>query len=180
MQPSSNIVPVAESVILARLEKLERQNRRLKIVGGALLAAIGVGAVAGFQAPPGKRISADEISCGTIRAETFTVSNDRATITLDKNGLVISAKGLPTGGRTNLVDHESRIEIGLDWDWEQENALKPTPRVLVGRVGHDTSDNLSTRASLLSPEGCHSGQWHKNNPRHDGRTDRELIDSMRR
>ena len=178
--------PNESADLLARIERLESQNRRMKHTGLALLAGLGLSIALGWQgaapppAPAGKRISADEISCGIIRAETFLVSTDKGTIQLDSRGLTISATGLPTGGRTNLVDHESRIEIGLDWEWAQENALRPTPRVLVGRLGHDTSNNLVTRASILSPEGCHSGEWHVNNPKHDGRTDRDLIDALRR
>jgi hypothetical protein len=182
-----------DSSILARLERLESQNRRMKRAGIALLAALGLSITLGWQGapggagggaggPPNKRLSADEISCGVITAEKFLVSTDKGTIRLDASGLTISADGAPTGGRTNLVDHEARIEIGLDWEWAQENggALRPTPRVLVGRVGHDTANNLATRAAILSPEGCHSGEWHLNNPKHDGRTDRDLIDAMRR
>ena len=179
-QSPNAFVNVDPAIIIARIERLERQNRRLRLIGGGLLAIIGIGAVVGFQAPPNRRLSADEINCGTITAETFKVSTDKGTITLDKSGLKIFATGAPTNGRTNLVDHEARIEIGLDWEWDQENALRPTPRIAVGRLGHDTSDNLLTRITLLSPEGCHSGEWHTNNPKHDGRTDRELIDSLRR
>jgi hypothetical protein len=168
--------------ILARLERLESQNRRMKSAGLALLGALALSITLGWQGATDRRISADSINCGVITAQRLLVSTDKAAIRLDESGLTITATGLPTNGRTNLIDHESRIEIGMDWDWAQESggALKPTPRVLVGRVGHDTSNNLATRASILSPEGCHSGQWHLNNPRHDGRTDRDLIDSLRR
>jgi hypothetical protein len=68
----------------------------------------------------------------------------------------------------------------LDSDWTQENALRPTPRVAVGRTGKDTSSNLVTRITAISPEGCHSGEWHVNNPSADGRTDRQLIDDLKR
>lgn len=164
--------------ILARLEKLERQNRRMKRIGCGVIALAAFAFIGGWQ-DPNRRISADEITCGVIRAQSFHVSTDKGEVTLDKTGLVITGKGEPTSGRTNLVDHEARIEIGLDWDWSQQNALRPTPRVAVGRVGHDTSGNLMTRITLISPEGCHSGEWHTNNPDHDGRTDRDLIDSLR-
>jgi len=172
--------------LLARLERLERQNRRMKLAGSCLLGVFGLAVALGWQGAPGaggaggRRISADEIACGIITAETFRVSTDKGEIRIDKNGITMSAAGDPTGGRTNLIDHEARIEIGLDWDWRQDNALSPTPRVLVGRAGHDTSNNLVTRASILSPEGCHSGEWHTNNPKHDGRTDRDLINELRR
>jgi hypothetical protein len=174
--------------LLARLEGLERQNRRMKLAGSCLLGGLSLAVALGWQGAPGagagggagKRISADEITCGIITAETFRVSTDKGEIRIDKNGITMSATGEPTGGRTNLTDHEARIEIGLDWDWRQDNALSPTPRVLVGRAGHDTSNNHVTRASILSPEGCHSGEWHTNNPKHDGRTDRELINELRR
>lgn len=179
-QSPNAIADIDPAAIIARLERLERQNRRLRVGGGALLAVLAIGAIVGFQAPPNRRISADEMSCGVITAETFRVSTDRGTITLDKDGLTISATGGPTNGRTALVDHESRIEIGMDWEWAQENALRPTPRIAVGRTGHDASDNLLTRITLLSPEGCHSGEWHTNNPKHDGRTDKNWIDSLRR
>ncbi len=192
MHPASqSSSPSIDAAILARLNRLEVQNRRMKGAGAALLAALGLSITLGWQgappaaggggaAAPNKRISADEISCGVIIAQTFLVSTDKGVVRLDADGLTISATGLPTAGRTNLIDHEARIQIGLDWEWAQENALKPTPRVLVGRVGHDTSNNLATRASILSPEGCHSGEWHLNNPKHDGRTDRDLIDALRR
>jgi hypothetical protein len=191
-QPSENLsMPSAvdsspslsvDSAILARLERLESQSRRMKFGGLALLAALGLSITLGWQGAPDRRISADSINCGTITAEAFVVAGDKGSIRLDEKGLAISAEGMPTGGRTNLIDHQARIEIGLDWEWAQESggALKPTPRVLVGRVGHDTSNNLATRASILSPEGCHSGEWHLNNPKHDGRTDRDLIESLQR
>lgn len=180
MHPSTNTVATIDPAIVARIENLERQNRRLRRLGGGLLALACIGVIAGFQGAPKRRISADEMSCGIITAETFSVSTDKGTITLDKNGLTIAATGGPTNGRTALVDHESRIEIGLDWEWAQENALRPTPRIAVGRAGNDASDNLLTRITLLSPEGCHSGEWHTNNPKHDGRTDKDWIDSLRR
>jgi len=152
----------------------------MNVAGAAALGLAAIALFAGVQGVPPKRLSADEIRCGTINAERFVVTNDKASITLDKSGLVISAKGETVGQRTNLKDHETRIEIGLDWEWLQENALRPTPRVLVGRLGHDTADNVVSRATLLSPEGCHSGEWHVNNPRHDSRTDKDLIEELRR
>lgn len=166
--------------ILVRLERLEKQNRRMKMAGIALIGVLAVSFAGGFQGAAPKRMSADEIRCGTITAENFVVSTDKSSIRLDKNGLTIAAAGETTGRRTNIVDHETRIEIGLDWEWAQENALRPTPRVLVGRIGHDTSNNVVSRASVISPEGCHSGEWHTNNPRHAGRTDRDLINDLRR
>lgn len=177
---NANIPNVVDSAILARVERLERQNRRMKLTGLGLLGLLGVTFIGGFQGAPPRRISADEIRCGTITAENFVVSNDKCTIHLDKDGLTIAAKGESTGNRTNLTDHEARIQIGLDWGWAQENALRPTPRVLIGRLGHDTAENVVSRATLLSPEGCHSGEWHTNNPKHDGRTDKDWIDELRR
>lgn len=170
-----------DTAVLARIERLERQNRRMKLTGVGLMGMLAVMFVGGFQgAPPPRRISADEIRCGTITADAFVVSNDKETIHLDKDGLTISAKGETVANRTTVADHETRIQIGLDWDWLQENALRPTPRVLVGRLGHDSANNVISRATLLSPEGCHSGEWHTNNPKHDGRTDKDLIDDLRR
>ena len=52
MHKSSNDVVNVQPAIIARIERLEKQNRRLRIIGSGLLAIIGIGAVAGFQAPP--------------------------------------------------------------------------------------------------------------------------------
>lgn len=169
----------AANDLLARIERLEHSNLRMKIAGITLAMIAAASTLLGFQAGR-KIITADEVSAGTIKAEAFTVITDKGLVRLDSKGLTIAAPCLTSDRRTQFTEMEARIEIGMDSEWTQENALRPTPRVAVGRSGKDTSSNLVTRVTALSPEGCHSGEWHVNNPRYDGRTDRELIDDLKR
>lgn len=165
--------------LLTRVARLERSNRRMKFVGGALLIAATMSASLGFQAAR-KVVTADDVVAQHIKAESFSVITDKGLVRLDAKGLTIAAPCLTNDRRTQFTEMEARIEIGMDSEWTQENALRPTPRVAVGRSGKDTSSNLVTRITALSPEGCHSGEWHVNNPRADGRTDRSLIDDLKR
>ena len=174
MSPTANL----EHELIARIVRLEQSNRRMKGLGVAALLLAFAFAAAGFQA--GKnRVTADEVVAKIINASAIEVPSERGLLRIDERGITITAPGM-SANRTNLKDHETRIEIGMDYEWQQDNGLKPTPRIAVGRAGHDTSDNVVTRASILSPEGVHSGEWHTNNPRHDGRTDRDLIESLLR
>lgn len=168
-----------ETAVLTRIVRLERSNRRMKIAGIGLIATVFISTSLGFQAGR-KVVSADDVVAQHIKAESFTVITDKGTIRLDAKGLSMAAPCLTSDRRTQFTEMEARIEIGLDSEWTQENALRPTPRVAVGRTGKDTSSNLVTRITAISPEGCHSGEWHVNNPRYDGRTDRDLIDAMKR
>jgi hypothetical protein len=167
------------NALVARIERLERSNRHMRIAVWAVLIIAGASSSLGFQAAR-KVITADDVVAQHMKAESFSVVTDKGVVRLDAKGLTIAAPCLTNDRRTQFTEMEARIEIGLDNDWTQENALRPTPRVAVGRTGKDTSSNLVTRITAISPEGCHSGEWHVNNPSADGRTDRQLIDDLKR
>ena len=54
--------------LMSRLDRLERENRRIKRVGGSLLAAIVLGGIVGFAAPK---------VCNTVWAERFVLQDSR-------------------------------------------------------------------------------------------------------
>jgi hypothetical protein len=54
--------------LMSRLDRLERENRRIKRVGGSLLAAIGLVGIVGFAAPK---------VCDTVWAERFVLKDSR-------------------------------------------------------------------------------------------------------
>lgn len=170
--------PAALDAVVSRLEKLERQNRRLKFAAAGALAALGL-AVAGGLRAAADRVVTDEVHAGEIHAKVILVETAKGVVRIDEKGITLTAPAARPS-KSNLTDHAPRIEIGMDYDWSQDNGLMPTPRIAVGRVGHDTSSNLVTRASILSPEGVHSGEWHVNNPKHDGKTDRDMIEDLKK
>lgn len=144
-------------------------------MASCFVLAAGLGLQAGRNV-----IRVDEVEAELVRAGSIVVQTQRGgEVRIDQAGITISAAGLPVR-TTHLTEHEARIEIGMDYDWSQDSGLRPTPRVAVGRAGRDASNNLVTRAAIVSPEGVHSGEWHTNNPRHDGRTDRDLIEDLKR
>jgi hypothetical protein len=161
--------------LIARLARLEQSNRLMKRIGAVLALAIIAIIALGFQAAA-RDISANEITARSINAKSIIVESDKGTIRIDKEGIVLVAPGISTQGRSNVVEYENRIELGFDYELKQDNFLLPTPRVAVGRTGRDTANNTVTRYSIVSPEGLHSGEWHTNNPKHYGRTDRDLIE----
>jgi len=165
--------------LAARLDRVEAQNRFMKRITLVMAALLFAAAGFGFQTAS-RVIRADKVVSGTVTAGAFLVTTEKGSIRLDEKGLTIIAPGEKNPVRTNVVEHESRIEIGMDYEWSQDNGLRPTPRIIVGRVGKDAHENDLTRAAILSPQGVHSGEWHTNNPKHDGRTDRDLIDELRR
>jgi hypothetical protein len=172
-------------VLIERIERLERQNRRIKFAGGAAILMLGATIALGFQPAPAvvpttKRVEAEEIQARTVFADSFVVRGVKGEFRIDRNGLFMSAPGTISGGRTNIIEFENRIMIGMDDQWLQQNALGPTPRISVGRWGKDTGNNQVTRITYVSPEGLHSGEWHTNNPGSPGRTDRDLIESAKR
>jgi hypothetical protein len=168
-----------EHDILTRLAQLECSNRRHRLAVVASLGLCGLTLTMGFQAGR-KVVTADDVVAQTVKADSFIVMTDKGQVRLDAKGLTMTAPCLTADRRTQFTEMEARIEIGMDNEWTQENALRPTPRVAVGRVGRDTANSAVTRITAISPEGCHSGEWHLNNPRYDGRTDRELIDALKR
>lgn len=54
--------------LMTRLDRLERENRRIKRVGGSLLAALGLAGIVGFAAPK---------MCNTVWAERFVLQDSR-------------------------------------------------------------------------------------------------------
>jgi hypothetical protein len=165
--------------LTARLAHLERSNRRMKRMGAALALGVVCVIALGFQAAA-RDITANEISARQIKANSILVESEKGTVRIDDNGIALITPGISTQGKSNIVEYENRIELGFDYEWKQDNFLRPTPRIAVGRTGRDTARNTVTRYAVISPEGLHSGEWHTNNPKHTGRTDRDLIENLRR
>ena len=177
-----NTQSTTEHTLIQRIESLERANRRMKFAGGALMCALIAVVALGFKPSPladPVKIDADEVRARTVFADTFIVRNAKGEIRIDKTGLLMRSPKLSTINRSKITEYENRIEIGFDEEWAQENLYQPTPRIAVGRWGKDTSDNVVTRITAASPEGLHSGEWHTNNPRIDGRTDHDLIEAIK-
>ena len=84
--------------VLTRLEAVERQNRRMKIVGAVVLVLVGAGLLMA-QAKPGKRV----VEAQKVEAEEFVLK--------DRGGKVRGLWGVLSHGTTTLmlVDKTGRI-----------------------------------------------------------------------
>ena len=128
-------------VLLERLEKLERQNRRLKRVGALALVGVGAGLIVGYAKlaqlgeslghPVGRIIAPNTIMAGTVQARDFelrdpdghcfahlyTFKGEPALELMDANGKVRAGLGL-FGGKSYLdvlgTDPKSLIELTVD------------------------------------------------------------------
>lgn len=89
------------SALVRRVEKLERQNRRLKLLGAGVLLLAGSVLVMG-QAPSNRTIVASKIlledSVGRVRARLGMDASDRPTLTL------LNEKGMPVSALTGGSD----------------------------------------------------------------------------
>ena len=128
-----------------RLNKLERQNRRLKQFGGCLLAVMGLALLSAAQ-----RQSPIEAGQLVLRSGA---GKDRARQEmlrfLDENGRNVATMGISRGALlVQLWDEAGRVQTG--WALQRDG---------VALVCHDTDGTLQTgRTALLQTAGVFRGQ----------------------
>ena len=119
--------------LVQRLETLERENRRMKRIGGAVAATLGAAALVSFAAP---RI------CDTVYAERFVVHDSN-----NKQRMVLNAYGTRTPG-IQFNDAKGKGVAALQVDSSGEMSLEVFKRNDHGAATFRfTPDNLNALGS---------------------------------
>lgn len=101
----------------ARLEKVERANRRMRAVGGLVLVLAAAGAAIGQAAPPPKLIQAERFELlGRRGAVIGTFGNGQAGESPDQPHLVLSGKDDGGGALLSVTDGIPTLQLhGPSW-----------------------------------------------------------------
>ena len=102
------------AAVVARLEKVERQNRRLKRVGVVVLALAVAGMVMGQAMPRARIVEAEEFvlrdAAGNVRAELVAFKDGPALTLLDENGKSRATLAVDKPGpRLSLHDENDKM-----------------------------------------------------------------------
>jgi hypothetical protein len=105
--------------VVARLEKVERQNRRMRLAGLAILLFAGTGLLMGQAAPSHKTIDARELILrddgGTPRIKLFVTDHGPMLSMIRANGKPQVGLGLGENGIANLslFDKKGQARVAL-------------------------------------------------------------------
>jgi hypothetical protein len=133
-----------------RLNKLERQNRRLKQFGGCLLVVMGLVLLGAAQRQ--SPAQANELvlrSGGKDRARLEIIRGDPTLRFLDENGRNVATLGTSRGALVvQLWDEAGRVQTG--WAVQRDG---------IALVCHDRDGTLQTgRTAILQTAGVFRGQ----------------------
>ena len=107
------------AAVVARLEKVEQQNRRLKTVGIVVLALAVAGMVMGQAMPRARIVEAEGFvlkdGAGKVRAKLYVVGKDGPGLALlDENGKDRAWLGVGKyGPRLTVYDENGKDRVGL-------------------------------------------------------------------
>ena len=142
-----NAQPVNLEALAVRLEKVERQNRRLKCLGLGVLAFLGIAFLAGSQQPSGgKGTDTDRFSLrdaqGKERVRVGMGAEGPVLQFLNEQGTEVGGFGIGKEGMSlRLVDARGKVLTGLSVE-----------RTGVAIVATDADGRLLVGANALKPD----------------------------